>query len=121
MTCCTTSQVLTHYTTESKVYYADLGEAIRGRTITGVSGIASDDAALTLSGLTVVSSDTAEYDQYGNPITIEANTGVYWTMSGGTAGDDDDDYTAWLRITFTTSAGTEVARLKVQVLRGLPV
>ena len=86
MTCCLTSQVLTHYTTESKVYYADLGDAIRGRTITGVTGIASDDAALTLSGLTVVSSDTAEYDAFGNPITIEANTGVYWTMAGGTAG-----------------------------------
>ena len=30
MSCCTTSDVLLHYTGESKVYYCDLGGAIRG-------------------------------------------------------------------------------------------
>ena len=120
MSCCLSNQVLTHYTGESKTYYADLGEAIRGRTITGVTSIASDDAALTLSGLAVVSVDTSEFDAFGNPITIEAGTGVSWTMAGGTAGSDDDEYTATLRVTFTTSAGTEQARVRVQVVNAMP-
>jgi len=109
MSCCLSNQVLTHYVGESKTYYADLGEAIRGRTITGVTAIVSDDAALTLSGLAVVSVDTSE-----------ANTGVSWTMAGGTAGSDDDEFTATLRVTFTTSAGTEQARVRVQVVNALP-
>lgn len=120
MSCCLSNQILTHYTGESKTYYADLGEAIRGRTITGVTAIASDDAALTLSGLAVISADTPDYDQFGNTITIEAGTGVSWTMSAGTAGSDDDEFTATLRITFTTSAGTEQARVRVQVVNALP-
>lgn len=120
MTCCLTDQVLLHYTTESKTYYADLGEAIRGRTITGVTSITSDDALLTMSSLAVIGTDVSEYDQFGNPITIEASTGVSWSMSGGTAGDEDDDYSATIRITFTTAAGTEVARLRVLVLQALP-
>ncbi len=86
MTCCLTDQVLLHYTTEAKTYYADLGEAIRGRTITGVTSITSDDALLTMSSLAVIGADVSEYDQFGNPITIEANTGVSWLMSGGTNG-----------------------------------
>ena len=120
MTCCLTDQVLLHYTTESKTYYADLGEAIRGHTITGVTSITSDDALLTLFGLAVIGADVSEYDQFGNPITIEASTGVSWSMSGGTAGSDDDEYSATIRITFTTAAGTEVARLRVLVLKALP-
>ena len=120
MTCCLTDQVLLHYTTESKTYYADLGEAIRGRIITGVTSITSDDALLTLSSLAVIGADVSEYDQFGNPITIEASTGVSWSMSGGTAGSDDDEYSATIRITFTTAAGTEVARLRVLVLKALP-
>jgi hypothetical protein len=120
MTCCLTNQVLTHYTGESKTYYCDLGEAIKGRTVTGVTSIVSDDALLTLSGLAVISVDTSDYDQFGNPITIEANTGVSWTMSGGTAGSEDDEWTATIRITFTTAAGTEQAVVRVGVLDALP-
>jgi hypothetical protein len=120
MSCCLTSQVLTHYTTESKTYYCDLGEAIKGRTVSSVTGITSDDAALTISSVAVISSDVSDYDQFGNAITIEAGTGVSWTMSGGTAGSEDDDFTATLRITFATSAGTEVAVVRVLVLAALP-
>lgn len=118
MTCCLTDQILTHYTGESKTYYCDLGEAIKGRTITGVTSITSDDGALTLSGLAVISVDTSDYDQFGNAITIEASTGVSWTMAGGTAGPDDG-YSATIRITFTTSAGTEQARIRVSVRNAL--
>lgn len=120
MTCCTSAEVLLHYTGESKTYYVDLGEAIKGRTITSITSITSDDALLTISSTAILTVDTADYDQQGNAVTIEANTGVSFVLSNGTAGSDDDDYTAWLRIMFTTSAGTEVARLKVQVLMGLP-
>ena len=115
MTCCVGDQVLLHYSGESKTYYVDLGEAIKGRTITGVTSITSPDAALTIASAAVLSADTADYDQYGNSITIEANTGVSFTLSGGTAGSDDAESTTTLRITFTTSAGTEQARVSVKV------
>lgn len=115
--CCSEQPVLLHYVGESKTYYVDLGNAIRGRTITGVTSVASDDSALSFASAAVISVDTTEYDQYGNAITIEANTGVQFTMSGGTAGDADDEYTATLTITFTTSAGTEVNKdVRVKVL-----
>ena len=115
MTCCVGDQVLLHYSGESKTYYVDLGEAIKGRTITGVTSITSPDAALTIASAAVLSVDTADYDQYGNSITIEANTGVSFTLSGGTSGSDDAEATTTLRITFTTSAGTEQARVSVKV------
>ena len=116
MTCCTSSDVLLHYTGESKTYYADLGEAIKGRTITALSSIASADAALTISGAAVITSDTSDYDQHGNAITIEANTGISWSMTGGTAGSSEAEYTATITITFVTSAGTEQAAVRVKVL-----
>ena len=115
MTCCVGDQVLLHYSGESKTYYVDLGEAIKGRTITGVTSITSPDAALTIASAAVLSADTADYDQYGNSITIEASTGVSFTLSGGTSGSDDAESTTTLRITFTTSAGTEQARVSVKV------
>ena len=115
--CCSDSPVLTHYTGESKTYYVDLGNAIRGRTISSVTSVQSDDTALSIGAVSVISADTNDYDQYGNAITIEANTGVQFTMSGGTAGDADDEYTATLTITFVTSAGTEVNKdVRVKVL-----
>jgi len=116
MTCCTTSDILLHYVDESKTYYADLGEAIKGRTISALTSIASDDSALTISSGAIISSDTADYDQHGNAITIEANTGVSWSMTGGTAGSSEAEYTATITITFTTSAGTEQAAVRVRVL-----
>ena len=116
MTCCTSSDVLLHYTGESKTYYADLGEAIKGRTITGLASVASDDAGLTISSAAIITSDTADYDQHGNAITIEANTGISWSMTGGTAGSSEAEYTATITITFATSAGTEQAAVRVKVL-----
>jgi len=115
MTCCIGDGILLHYTGEAKTYYVDLGEAIKGRTITGVTSVTSPDASLTISGATVLSADTSDYDQFGNAVTIEANTGISFTLSGGTAGSDDDEQTTTLRITFTTVAGTEQARVNVKV------
>jgi len=116
MTCCTSSDVLLHYTGESKTYYADLGEAIKGRTITGLTSVASDDAGLTISSAAIITSDTADYDQHGNAITIEANTGVSWSMTGGTAGNAAAESTTTLTITFSTAAGTEQAVVRVKVV-----
>jgi len=116
MSCCTTSDVLLHYTGESKVYYCDLGEAIRGRTITGLTSIVSADAGLTISSTGILTADTSDYDQHGNAITIEASTGVRWTMANGTAGDSAADSTTSLTITFTTAAGTEQAVVRVKVV-----
>lgn len=116
MTCCSTEDILVHRTGESKIYYYDLGEAIKGRTITAVSGITANDALLTMTSIAAISTDTSDYDQQGNALTIEANTGIKWTMSDGTAGIEDDEYTATLTFTFTTSAGTEQATLRVKVL-----
>ena len=115
MTCCVGDQVLLHYKGESKTYYVDLGEAIKGRTITGVTSVTSPDAALTIASAAVISADTSDYDQYGNAVTIEANTGISFTLSNGTAGSDDAESTTTLRLTFTTSAGTEQARVSVKV------
>ena len=116
MTCCVQPGVLLHYRGESKTYYVDLGEAIKGRTITSVSAITSPDAGLTIASAAVLTSDTSDYDQYGNAVTIEAYTGVSFTLTGGTAGSEDDESTTHLRITFTTSAGTEQARVDVKVV-----
>ena len=116
MTCCSSQDVLIHRTGESKIYYYDLGEAIKGRTITAVIGITADDTLLTMSSISIISTDTSDYDQHGNALTIEANTGIRWTMAAGTAGIEDDEYTAKLTFTFTTSAGTEQATLRVKVL-----
>jgi hypothetical protein len=116
MICCSTQDILLHRTGETKIYYYDLGEAIKGRTITVVSGITADDALLTLSTISIISTETSDYDQQGNALTIEANTGIKWTMGAGTAGIEDDEYTATLTFTFTTSAGTEQATLRVKVL-----
>lgn len=116
MTCCSTTDILTHYVGEAKKYYADLGEAIKGRTITAVVSVTASDAALTISGAAVLGVNTADYDQCGRAITIEANTGVEWTMAGGTTGDAVDEFTAILTISFTTSAGTEQAKIRVKVM-----
>ena len=116
MSCCTTSDVLLHYTGESKAYYCDLGEAIRGRTITGLTSIVSADAGLTISSTGILTADTSDYDQHGNAITIEASTGVRWAMAAGTAGDSAADSTTSLTITFTTAAGTEQAVVRVKVV-----
>ena len=116
MTCCSTEDVLIHRTGESKTYYFDLGEAIKGRTITAVGSVTSDDALLIISSAAVISADTDDYDQFGNAITIEANTGIQWNMADGTAGTADDEYTATLTFTFSTSAGTEQAEIRVKVL-----
>ncbi len=116
MTCCSSQDVLIHRTGESKIYYFKLSEAIKGRTITAVSSVSADDALLVISSAAVISADTPDYDQRGNSITIEANTGIRWNMAAGTAGTADDDYTATLTFTFTTSAGTEQETLMVKVL-----
>jgi hypothetical protein len=116
MSCCTTSDILLHYTGESKVYYCDLGEAIRGRTITGLTSVVSSDSGLAISSTAILTADTSDYDQHGNAITIEASTGVRWTMSAGTPGTGQTDSTATLTITFTTSAGTEQAVVRVNVV-----
>lgn len=116
MTCCVQPGVLLHYKGESKTYYVDLGEAIRGRTITSVTSITSPDAGLTIASAAVLTADTSDYDQYGNAVTIESYTGVSFTLSGGTAGSEDDESTTHLRITFTTAAGTEQAKVDVKVV-----
>ncbi len=117
MTCCTSAEVLLHYTGESKTYYADLGEAIKGRTITSITSITSDDALLTISSSAILTVDTADYDQQGNAVTIEANTGVSFVLSNGTAGSEEDEYTATVCLTFVTNAGTEQARIRVSVVQ----
>ena len=116
MTCCNPERQFTHYIGESKIYYLDLGEWIKGRTVTSITSVAADDSALVFSSTAILTSDTSDYDQDGNAITIEANTGIRWTMSGGTAGTDSDDYTATITVTIGTSAGTEIAPVRVRVL-----
>lgn len=116
MSSCADEDILLHYTGESKVYYVDLGEAIRGRTITSITSVTSSDALLAISSASVILLDTDDYDQHGNAITIEANTGVQFTMAAGTAGDDDDEYTTTVVVKFVTSAGTEQAPVRVKVL-----
>ena len=116
MTCCTDSDILLHYTGEAKAYYVDLGEAIRGRTITSLTSVTSADALLAISSTSVITVDTSDYDQDGNAITIEANTGVQFTLTSGTAGSDIDDYTTTVVVKFVTSAGTEQAQVRFKVL-----
>jgi hypothetical protein len=116
MTCCVQPGVLLHYKGELKTYYVDLGEAIKGRTISSVTAIASPDAGLVIGSAAVLTVDTSDYDQYGNAVTIEAYTGVSFTLSAGTPGTDDDESTTYLRITFVTSAGTEQAKVLVKVV-----
>ena len=114
--CCTSEGVLLHYTGEAKTYYVDIGEAIKGRTITGLTSVTTDDPLLVIASASILTSDTSDYDQQGNALTIEANTGVAFTMTTGTPGNDDDEYTATLVIKFVTSAGTEQARVRVKVM-----
>ena len=116
MTCCVQPGVLLHYKGEAKTYYVDLGEAIKGRTITSVTAITSPDAGLVIGSAAVLSVDTSDYDQYGNAVTIEAYTGISFTLSGGTPGSDDDESTTYLKVTFVTSAGTEQAKVLVKVV-----
>ena len=116
MTCCVQPGVLLHFKGEAKTYYVDLGEAIKGRTISSVTAIASPDAGLVIGSAAVLTVDTSDYDQYGNAVTIEAYTGVSFTLSAGTPGTDDDESTTYLRITFVTSAGTEQAKVLVKVV-----
>ena len=116
MTCCVGDGVLLHYSGESKTYYVDLGEAIKGRTITAVTSITSPDANLSITSAAVLTADTSDYDQYGNAVTIEAYTGVSFVLASGTAGSEDDEQTTYLKITFTTSAGTEQAKVTVKVV-----
>lgn len=116
MTCCVQPGVLLHYKGEAKTYYVDLGEAIKGRTISSVTGITSPDGGLVIASAAVLAVDTSDYDQYGNAVTVEAYTGVSLTLSGGTPGSDDDESTTYLRITFVTSAGTEQAKVLVKVV-----
>lgn len=115
MTCVNRAEPFIHYVGESKVYYFDLGECFKGRSLVSVVSVVSDDALLTFASTSIISVDTSDYDQYGNAITIEANTGIQTTIAAGTAGDDDDEYTATITITVTTAAGTEQERFRVKV------
>lgn len=116
MTCCNALDVLTHYVGESKIYYVDLGEWFKGRTISSVALPTSDDSALTISNQAVLTSETSDYDQQGNAITIEASTGVKFTLSGGTAGAEEQEYTTTVVVVVVTAAGTEIAPVRVKVL-----
>lgn len=109
-------EVLEHYSTEDKTYLIDLGRVVEGRTITSLTSVTSDDDAMTVGSTSVLDADVTEYDSWGNEVTVEADTAVYVTLDGGTAGVDSDIETARLTITFVTSAGTEVAQVPVKVL-----
>lgn len=113
---CSCDSSLLHYSTEDKTYLIDLGQQIRGRTITSLTSVTSDDAAMTIGSTSVLDADVTEYDAWGNQVTVESGTGVYVTLDGGTAGVESDSETAKLTITFVTSAGTEVAQVPVKVL-----
>jgi len=116
MTCCNPDRAFTHYTGETKIYYLDLGEWIKGRTVTSITSVTADDSALVFASTAILTADTSDYDQEGNAVTIEANTGIKWTMSGGTAGVEIDDYTATITATIVTAAGTEICPIRVRVL-----
>ena len=115
MSCCNPNEVITHLTGEAKIYYLDLGEYIKGRTVTGITSVTSDDALLTISSAAIISVDTDDYDQQGNAITIEANTGIRFTMAAGTAGTEYEEYTATVTALVVTSAGIEECRVRVKV------
>lgn len=113
-----TKDVRKHYTGESKLYLCDIGPSIQGRTISSITSmVCEDDPLLIISNSSVLTVDTDDFDGCGNPITIEANTGIQYKLTGGTAATDMRvEYTARIVVTFVTGIGTEQANIFVKVI-----
>lgn len=89
----------------SDTFYVDLGPLLEAsETVSSVSGVTSDDAALTIANAAVISSNTTVRDEYGDSLTIEANTGVQFDLSVGTV-TTDSDAAALVTVVFVKSTG----------------
>ena len=67
-------------------YYVDLGNLLNSGETVSSATVASTDTGLTLGTPAVLGGDTTVTDYDGNSLTIEANTGISFTLSSGTVG-----------------------------------
>lgn len=86
MYCVEARNVVCKHIEASDTYYVDFGPILEAsETISSITTVTAADSALTVTAETVLSQNTSVNDEYGQAITIEANTGISFALSGGTA------------------------------------
>ncbi len=106
---------LIKHSSDTLLRYADFGPMLSsGETIASATAICAADTALTIGTPVVISVDTPVPTKLGTR-TIEANKGISFALSGGTAITEDDEP---VRITIAATLSTgkiavRTARLRV--------
>jgi hypothetical protein len=111
------SNVVCKHIEAVETYLVDLGPMLASsETVAAVVSVTSDDPALVISNAAVIGSNTETTDSDGDLVTIEANTGVRFDLSGGTL-KSDSDFDAIVTVVFKKSSGNTDAidcRLRVR-------
>lgn len=98
----------------SDTYYVDLGPMMEAsETVSSVTGVTPEDSNLTAANSAVLTSQTTVLDEYGQSLTIEANTGISFTLAGGTTGNG----CSLITVVFVKDTGkTDAIDLHIEVL-----
>jgi hypothetical protein len=83
--CASARNVVCKHVTAANTYYVDLGPLLEtAETVSSITTIDAEDSALTVQNGVVLTVDTTVLDENGKSLTIEANTGISFELSGGT-------------------------------------
>ena len=114
-TCVDFDGTICKHVDDTLVRYADFGPMLTtAETISSATVTCSADAALTISAVTVLSTETSVPTRQGTR-TIAANKGISFALAAGTAIDEDAEPIR-MKISATLSTGkvaVRTARLRV--------
>jgi hypothetical protein len=116
MSCVDFDGTLCKHVDDTLVRYADFGPMLNaGETIASATVTCAEDTALTIGSVSVITVDTLVPTRSGTR-TIQANEGVSFALSEGTAIDEDAEPVR-LKVSATLSTGkiaVRMARLRVE-------
>ena len=112
--CIEARNVVCKHVEASDTYYVDLGPILVGsEIISSVTSVTAADAALTVTADAVLTSQTVVTDEYGQSLTIEADTGISFALAGGT----ENNGTSIITVVFVKDSGkTDAIDLVIDVL-----
>lgn len=116
MSCVDFEGTLCKHVSDTLVRYADFGPMLAAsETIASATVTCTEDTALTISSVAVLTSETTVPAKTGTR-TIAANKGVSFALAAGTAIDEDDEPIR-LKIAATLNTGkiaVRMAKLRVE-------
>jgi len=114
MYCVEARNVVCKHIEASDTYYVDFGPILEAsETISSITSVTAADSALTVAAESVLDENTSVNDEYGQAITIEANTGISFTLTAGTANNGVSVITA---VVVKSTGKTDAIDLLVDVL-----